>query len=180
MHGYDLRWLWVTMALVTTCGLLMAGCVAMNVIDRLDKDLSTAEARRQMERSHIHIPESFRLINMRRFGCPALAGACGYRGSFVASAENFPELRNPFTDATHHRPLQKVTCPELRERVDFMPTGKKSDDDWNFDCAGAIELFASTPYDTPAGVTGTVHSYPEITIARDSQFATLYFYSSPS
>ncbi|MFE5476330.1 hypothetical protein ACFQ9R_11530 [Nocardia sp. NPDC056541] len=139
---------------------------------KLDKDLSAEEARRVMERRSVWIPDSFELVSMRRFGCPPLAGMCGYAGSYVAPAEHFPDYRAMYTDSTYTQPLQKITCAELTKRLGFEPTTERTD--WNFDCANAIELFASSPY-------GDIRAdYPQVTIVRDSRFATIHFYSRPS
>ncbi|MFC9659710.1 hypothetical protein ACFVJ5_05685 [Nocardia sp. NPDC127606] len=141
---------------------------------KLDKDLSVEEARRVMERQSIWIPDSFELVSMRRFGCPPLAGMCGYAGSYVAPAEHFPDHRAVHTDSTYTQPLQKITCAELTERLGFEPTPQRSANGWKFDCANAIEWFASSPY-------GDISpDYPQVTIVRDPQFATIHFYSRPS
>lgn len=141
---------------------------------RLDKNLSADEAQWVMERNSVRIPYLFELVGMRRFECPALAGMCGYVGSYVAPAERFPHYRSVYLDPTYHQPLQKVTCAELKRRLGFDPATRRGDNDWKFDCENAIELFASLPYGNIS------RDYPEVTIARDTQFATLYFYSRPT
>ncbi|MFE7720991.1 hypothetical protein ACFU44_18340 [Nocardia rhizosphaerihabitans] len=110
---------------------------------------------------------------MRRFDCPPLAGMCGYVGSYIAPTERFPDYRSIFTVPTHHQPLRPVTCAELTKQVGFEPTTRTGDNDWKFDCTNAIDLFASAP-------CNLVNDYPGVTIARDSRFAVIYFYSRPS
>ncbi|WP_378740883.1 hypothetical protein [Nocardia brasiliensis] len=167
------RWFWSVLALVT-CGALLWGCASAFVIRTLDTDLSAEEAQRVMEKHEIRIPDSFELVRMRRFGCPVLAGMCGYVGSYIAAAERFPDYRSIFTDPTYHQPLRKVTCAELKKQVGIELAPTRGDNNWNFDCTNAIELFASEPYGNLA------NDYPELTIARDSQFATIYLYQRPS
>ncbi|MFF1751862.1 hypothetical protein [Nocardia sp. NPDC058244] len=167
------RWFWPVLALVT-CGALLWGCAYTVVSPRLDTDLTAAESQRLMERRGIRIPYLFELVRMRRFGCPPLAGMCGYVGSYIAPAERFPNYRSIFPDPTYHQPLRPVTCAELTRQVGFGPGTRTGDNDWKFDCANAIELFASTPYGN------LVNDYPEITIARDARFAVIYIYSRPS
>ncbi|WP_446225187.1 hypothetical protein ACTWPB_08800 [Nocardia sp. IBHARD005] len=134
--------------------------------------MSDEEAQRLTDRHSIRIPDSFELVRMRRFGCPPLAGMCGYVGT--APAERFPDYQSMFTDQAYPRPLRTVTCAELTKQLGFDPTTKGGDNDWKFDCTNAIELFASSPY-------GNIRpDYPEVTIARDSQFATIYLYQRPS
>ncbi|MFD4427973.1 hypothetical protein [Nocardia sp. NPDC058497] len=168
-----LRWFWSILALLT-CGAMLWGCASVLVVPRLDTDLSAEESQQLMERRRIQMPDSFELVRMRRFGCPALAGMCGYVGSYIAPAERFSDYQSMFTDPTHHRPLRAVTCAELKKQVGFEPTTKTGDHDWKFDCTNAIDLFASWPYGN------LVNDYPLFTIARDSRFATIYFYSRPS
>ncbi|MGY0499059.1 hypothetical protein ACWZHB_11240 [Nocardia sp. FBN12] len=140
---------------------------------KLEKNLSVDEARRVMERNKIRIPGTFDLVSMRRFGCPPLAGMCGYVGSYAGPADRFPHPRSIYSDPTYNRPLQKVTCAELTKRLGFDPTTMRGDNDWKFDCTNTIELFASAPYG------GISPDYPEVTIARDARTATIYFYSRP-
>ncbi|MFD6388677.1 hypothetical protein [Nocardia sp. NPDC060259] len=80
----------------------------------------------------------------------------------------------PATDPTRHQPLRPVTCAELTKQVGFEPTTRTGDNDWNFDCTNSIDLFARAPYGN------LVNDYPGVTIARDSRFAVLYFYSRSS
>ncbi|MFI6996381.1 hypothetical protein [Nocardia sp. NPDC050175] len=175
------RWFWAILTLVT-CGALLWGCAAVFVIPTLDTGLSPEEAQRKLDKVHIRIPESFELVRMRRFDCPGWApGMCGYIGSYVGPADQLPDHQTIFTDPTYHQPLRPVTCAELRKQLGFELTrgmpftrAKSGDNDWKFDCANAIELFASEPY------AGRENDYPELTIARDSQVATIYFYERPS
>ncbi|WP_218719110.1 hypothetical protein [Nocardia sp. MH4] len=168
-----LRWFWSVSALVA-CGALLWGCANVLVISQLDTDLSAAESQRLMERRRIQIPDSFEFVGMRRFGCPPLAGMCGYVGSYVAPAEQLPDYRSMYTDPTHRQPLRPVTCAELKKQLGFDPATRTGDNDWKFDCTNAIDLFASLPYGDE------VHGYPTLTIARDAQFATIYYYTRPS
>ncbi|WP_280430093.1 hypothetical protein [Nocardia brasiliensis] len=168
-----LRWFWSVLVLMT-CGSLLWGCVSVVVVPFMDQDLSSEEARRVMEKHQIRLSDSFELVRMRRFNCPALAGMCGYAGTYVAPADQFPDYQSIFTDPTYHRPLRKLSCADLQKQVGVESMTKRGDNAWNFDCTNAIELFASAPYD------GFDHDYPELTIARDSQFATIYLYQRDS
>ncbi|MBF6542548.1 hypothetical protein [Nocardia brasiliensis] len=168
------RWFWAILTLVT-CGALLWGCAAVFVIPTLDTDLTVEEAQGKMDKVHIRIPDTFELVGMRRFGCPGWApGTCGYVGSYVGPADQLPDHQTIFTDPTYHQPLRTVTCAELKKQIGFEPATKSGENDWKFDCANAIELFASTPY------ADSRHDYPELTLARDSQVATIYFYQRPT
>lgn len=155
------RWFGCVLALVT-CGALLFGCGAVFVIPTLDTDLSAEDAQRLMERKHIRIPDSFSLVRMRQFGCPVLAGGCGYEGSYVAPAERFSDSLSIFSDETRSVQSHNVTCAELKAKPNAQA--------WKFDCSNAIEMQVSAPY-------GPGWNY--LVVARDLHFAEIYLYQSP-